>query len=78
MTWVLGLSLSEARKRLEAAGYTVFCVETRSRKGSGGNALRVLRAIERAPGKVELLYSAFKTDLFWTAKTQEDEEGDRA
>lgn len=62
---VEGLPLQEAARRLEAAGYRVDRVETRGPKPWAGNEMRVLRARESGPGRVELIYAPFKTDLFW-------------
>jgi len=61
LTAVLGYELERARALLEAEGYSVSCVETRSRKGIEGNEARVVRQRE-ANGAVELTYSIFKTD----------------
>lgn len=61
----MGLPLCEAEASLRTAGYLVTSVETKSRKGQPGNEKRVLRARETAPGRIELVYALFKTDLFW-------------
>ena len=58
---VLGYELGRAKELLEAEGYSVRCVETRSRKGLNGNEKRVIR--QRADGDaVELIWALFKTD----------------
>ena len=61
MISVLGYELGRAKELLEAEGYSVRCVETRSRKGLNGNEKRVIR--QRADGNaVELIWAPFKTD----------------
>ena len=54
MISVLGYELGRAKELLEAEGYSVRCVETRSRKGLNGNEKRVIR--QRTDGNaVELI-----------------------
>ena len=61
MISVLGYELGRARELLEAEGYSVRCVETRSRKGLNGNEKRLIR--QRTDGNaVELIWALFKTD----------------
>lgn len=62
---VLGLPLDIAVSRLEAAGYAVETVETRSLKGvESPDSRRVVRAIEIQGEKplVRLVYAEFKTE----------------
>ncbi len=62
MISVLGYELAHAIELLEAEGYTVTCVETRSRKGVEGNEARVVR--ERiSHGQAELVYAVFLTEI---------------
>lgn len=61
---VLGLPLEVAVSRLEAEGYTVETVETRSLKGvEAPDSRRVIRAdmIEGETNRVRLVYAEFKT-----------------
>ncbi len=61
MISVLGYELARAKELLEAEGYSVKCIETRSRKGLNGNEKRVIR--QRADGdSAELVWALFKTD----------------
>ena len=61
MISVLGYELSAARALLEAEGFSVTAVETRSRKGVDGDRAMVVR--ERLEGsRAELVWSTFKTD----------------
>lgn len=62
MISVLGLSLEEAARLLQEAGFAVKLTETRSRKGLAGNEARVVRQRILNSGEVELVYSVFKTD----------------
>ena len=59
---VLGLPLATAVALLTADGYAVETAETRSRKGTEGADLRVLRQREH-DGTVNILYAAFTTTL---------------
>ena len=61
MISVLGYELSRAVELLEAQGYTVSCVETRSRKGVDGSEKRVVRQRIRE-GPAELVFAVFKTE----------------
>lgn len=61
MISVLGYELSRATELLEAEGYTVHCIETRSRKGVDGSEKRVVRQ-RIADGQAELVWSVFKTE----------------
>ena len=45
MISVLGYELGRAKELLEAEGYSVRCVETRSRKGLNGNEKRVIGSV---------------------------------
>lgn len=60
MISVLGYELSRAVELLEAQGYRVSCVETRSRKGVDGSEKRVIRQ-RIADGQAELVWAVFKT-----------------
>lgn len=60
MISVLGYELSRAVELLEAQGYRVSCVETRSRKGVDGSETRVIRQ-RIADGQAELVWAVFKT-----------------
>ena len=61
MISVLGYELSRAVELLESAGYTVHCVETRSRKGVDGSEKRVVRQ-RMKDGQAELVFAVFKTE----------------
>ena len=61
MISVLGYELSCAVELLESAGYTVHCVETRSRKGVDGSERRVVRQ-RMNDGQAELVWAVFKTE----------------
>jgi len=58
---VLGYELSRATELLEAQGYAVRCVETRSRKGVDGSERRVVRQ-RMNDGQAELVWAVFKTE----------------
>ena len=60
MISVLGYELSRATELLEAQGYAVRCVETRSRKGVDGSERRVVRQ-RMNDGQAELVWAVFKT-----------------
>ncbi len=68
MRSILGLPLDTAVRRLEEQGYEVLCRQTSSPRPWAGNEKRVLRALEREPGRIELVYAYFKTDLHWQEK----------
>ncbi len=61
MISVLGYELSRATGLLEAQGYAVRCVETRSRKGVDGSERRVVRQ-RMNDGQAELVWAVFKTE----------------
>ncbi len=61
MISVLGYELNRATELLEAQGYTVHCVETRSRKGVDGSEKRVVRQ-RMNDGQAELVFAVFKTE----------------
>ena len=61
MISVLGYELSRAIELLEAQGYAVRCVETRSRKGVDGSERRVVRQ-RMNDGQAELVWAVFKTE----------------
>ena len=61
MISVLGYELSRATELLEAQGYAVRCVETRSRKGVDGSERRVVRQ-RMNDGQEELVWAVFKTE----------------
>ena len=61
MISVLGYELSQATELLEAQGYAVRCVETRSRKGVDGSERRVVRQ-RMNDGQAELVWAVFKTE----------------
>ena len=62
MTSLLGLPLSEAVQRLEAAGDTPVCVEVSSRKGSKGADARVIK-VTRGPNGPIVYWSRFQTNV---------------
>ena len=59
----LGLPLDQARRLLTAQGYSVSDMEVRSRKGTEGGELRVVRVRKKDDGTVELGFSRFVTDI---------------
>lgn len=62
---LLGLPLYTAKELLEAEGYMVEAVETRSRKGVDGDSKRVVRILEKNDDShtIQLVYCEFKTNL---------------
>ena len=70
MILVLGYPLASGRKKLEEQGYTVRCVETRSRKGVQGDDMRVIRQklLDADSKTVEIVYAIFHTNQEVTAR----------
>lgn len=62
---MLGQPLDRAVSLLEARGYRIETVETRSRKGVEGDSLRVIRIEELGCAEpiVRITYSEFKTNV---------------
>lgn len=61
MISVLGLPLQEACSRLEQENVRIVRQEVRSKKGTGGSDLRVIRQKELVGDAIELSYAAFIT-----------------
>ena len=63
MTVLLGLPLGQATELLKREKIPFVLREVRSKKGTDGSDLRVIRQTEKPDGTMELCYAAFRTRL---------------